>query len=97
MLRYGIHFGATPQGTDRGDFTIEISYTVWGDDECVSSQSLGEMYVTDHPYITSKTDISELATEWADIFYQFATQLYAKRTERSDSEVNARPSSASTN
>lgn len=97
MLRYGIHFSAIPQGTDRGDFSIEASFTVWGDGECVQSVALGEKYVTDFPYVTSKTDVSELTAEWADLFYQFSTQLYAERTDRGESEVNARPGSASTN
>ena len=97
MFRFSISFHAVPRD-EKGSFIVYASCVVYDDEGApVRAFEIGEKIMSGMPDISTTTPVTEFAVEWADIFYQFATQIHAERKQADDSEVNARPSSASTN
>ena len=97
MVRYGFGFYAVPSSHGPGEYMAYVTATVWEDNEVVTTFEIGQKRLTGKPDIRTTTDVNDLAVNWSDDFYQLATEIYAAAKLRGDSEINARPSSASTN
>lgn len=91
MLRYGISFHAVPRSGRPGEFMVYSGITAWADDECVTSVEIDQRHMTDQPDVHTTVPVEELMAEWADIFYQFAAQTYAKSKKPADEGINAQP------
>lgn len=97
MMRYSTSFYSVPRAGQPGTYMIYAAVEVWDDDVCCTSFEVGRKLVTDMPEVHTTTDVTEWAVDWADTFYKIATEIYASVKTRDESEVNARPASASTN
>lgn len=94
-MRYGTSFSAVPRRGLPGEYVLYGTITVWDDDDCCTAFEIGKRQVTDLPEIHTTTDVNEWAVDWADQFYKIATEIFAEAKNRTDREINARPSDAS--
>jgi hypothetical protein len=89
MLRYGTSFQSVPHEDNPGEYSIYATVTVWGDGECVKSFGVSDTMMTGLPDVHTTTDVDEWSIEWADIFYKFACDAYAKVKSLNAEESNA--------
>lgn len=95
MLRYSVSIHAIPTHRGPGSFHVYANVCAYEDTDCAVAMQIWDHDVEHMPEIHSRTLAAEYITEWADIFYQVATQKMAEVKREIESEVNARPGDTS--
>lgn len=96
MLRYSTSFHAVVSPDRPGEYNIRCTIVTHDGHEASTAFTVWEKRLTGMPEVHTTTDVYEWAIDWADEFYKAAAEIYADRKRMGESEINARPSSAST-
>jgi hypothetical protein len=97
MVRFGFNFGFTPDVSGPGNYMFAVTIFTWDGDDIINTEIVLRRTVHNVEETSEMSKTPAFAVAMVDLAYAELAFKLAELTEKYNSEVNARPSSASTN